>query len=470
MPPDHGRAFAGGATATTLSPIVLIAMVLAIVLILVLPRKYVIVPLFFILFLVPIGEQIVVGGVHLFVSRIVILAGLLRMLSTKMTSQGEAVLPTGLNSVDRAFVWCTLCQACAVTLSSFSGDAFVNQVGFILDYLGGYFLIRFLLQDKENIYRALKSLAFIAMIVSACMLVEHVTLQNVFGFIGGQMKPEIRDGLVRCQGPFAHELMAGAFGATSLPLFLILWRHGKAKFIASIGVIGAVLITWTSNSSTSLLAIAAAILAICFFPMRKSMRKVRWGIVAGLIALQLVMKAPVWFAIAHIDLTGGSSSYQRAALVDGFIRHFSDWWLMGTGNSGAWGWDMWDTQNQFVMVGESGGLLALIFFIAMISRGFAALGSARKSVEGESRNEWFFWLLGAALFANVVAFFGVNYFDQMKFAWFALLAMIPVTTMPLLAKAAVERLPDVVPAESPMLVAYPVASRNTSLAGSLTKR
>ena len=40
------------------------------------------------------------------------------------------------------------------------------------------------------------------------------------------------------------------------------------------------------------------------------------------------------------------------------------------------------------------------------------------------------WLLGAALLANVVAFFGVNYFDQSRMAWFALLAMVCACTAP----------------------------------------
>jgi hypothetical protein len=72
-------------------------------------------------------------------------------------------------------------------------------------------------------------------------------------------------------------------------------------------------------------------------------------------------------------------------------------------------------------------LLAFVFFIAMISRSCAKIGIARKAVEGFKR-EWFFWFLGAAMFANLVAFFGVNYFDQVKVVWFALLAMISGTT------------------------------------------
>jgi len=38
------------------------------------------------------------------------------------------------------------------------------------------------------------------------------------------------------------------------------------------------------------------------------------------------------------------------------------------------------------------------------------------------------------LFSNLVAFFGVNYFDQTKVSWFVLLAMISAATAPILAK------------------------------------
>ncbi|MGC2331978.1 MAG: hypothetical protein WA581_11030 [Candidatus Acidiferrales bacterium] len=443
MPPEHLRVFGGGASETVLDPVVAIAMIIAIILIVALPRKYVMVPLFVMLFLVPLGEQMLVAGVHLYVFRIVILFGLFRMLWTKLAA-GNTLFAGGFNSVDKAFLWCTVCQVLAVIVLFLTTEALINQLGFLLDYLGGYAILRFLLRDEQDLYRALKCFAVLALIIGVCMLWEQFTMRNVFGLIGGIASPEVRDGRIRCQGPFAHQLMAGAFGATLLPLFLILWKNAKAKAIAVIGALGATLIVWTSNSSTSLLALAAGVIAILFWPIRKKMRMVRWGIVAGLVGLQLVMKAPVWFLIAHVDLTGSSSSYQRAALVDQFIRHFWDWWLIGVKSTGSWGWYLWDAQNQYVVVGETGGLIAFILFIALISRSFARLGESRKVVAGDTGREWFLWAFGAALFSNIVAFFGVNYFDQTKFAWFSLLAMISAATAPILqAKLAPKALPDI---------------------------
>jgi hypothetical protein len=51
-------------------------------------------------------------------------------------------------------------------------------------------------------------------------------------------------------------------------------------------------------------------------------------------------------------------------------------------------------------------------------------------VQGDRKREWFFWLLGVTLFAHVVAFFGIDYYDQMKFVWYVLLAMIVATAAP----------------------------------------
>jgi hypothetical protein len=425
--PAQSHYFGGGGTETVLSPIVLVAMLIAILLILLLARKYVIIPVLLIAFLVPVGQSVYAAGVHWVVLRIVILAGLLRVGAMKFSSK-KPLLAGGFNKIDQAFLICVIAQAIATSLLYMDPQALVNQFGILIDFLGGYFLLRALIQDESDTFRTLKCMALLTVVLGLCMVREQVALQNIFGQIGlGRIVPEIREGKIRSQGVFQHSLTAGTFGATLLPLFFLLWKNAKAKVLAAAGILGCTVMTICSNSSTPLLAYVAGVLGMCLWPIRKKMKIVRWGIVIGLLGLQMVMKAPFWFVIAHIDLTGGSSGYHRAELVDQFIRHFSNWWLIGTKDAGTWAYDLWDQQNQYVGVGEGGGLLALVFFIAMISRSCAKIGVARKAVEG-LRKEWLLWFLGAALFANLVAFFGVNYFDQVKMVWFALLAMISATT------------------------------------------
>jgi hypothetical protein len=377
--PAQSHYFGGGTNATTLSPIVLIAMLIAIVLILALPRKYVIVPVLLIAFLVPIGESVYAVGVHWLVLRIIILAGLARFVAMNITAK-KSPFAGGFNCVDKAFLICSVVQAIATPLLYMDSQALVNQFGVLIDFLGGYFLLRVLIQDEADAYRTLKCLALLSVVLGASMVREQVSLQNIFGQIGlDRTVPEVREGKIRSQAVFQHSLTAGTFGATLLPLFVLLWKNGKAKLMGTAGIIGCTIMTICSNSSTPLLAYVAGALGVILWPIREKMKTVRRGIVIGLLALQLVMKAPFWFMIAHIDLTGGSSGYHRAELIDQFIMHFTNWWLIGTKDAGTWAYDLWDQQNQYVSVGEGGGLLALVFFIALISRTYAKVGVARRS-------------------------------------------------------------------------------------------
>jgi hypothetical protein len=238
-----------------------------------------------------------------------------------------------------------------------------------------------------------------------------------------------RDDRFRAQGPFGHAILAGVFGAILLPLFVLLWQSGrKNRWIAALGMVSATVITLTSNSSTPVLAYAGGVVALCLWPIRNWMRLVRWGVVLSIVALHMVMKAPVWHLVSRIDISGGSSGYHRFMLIDQCIRHFGDWWLIGVKSTYDWGWDMWDTANQYVGICDTSGLLAFILFLASIVYGFKYLGKARRRAKGR-KQQLFMWALGAALFANAVAFFGISYWDQTQVVWYALLAAISAATM-----------------------------------------
>lgn len=428
MQPENLR-FGGGASETILHPVVLVALLIAIALILFLPRRYVIVPVLTMTFLVPLGQEILVGGLHFFVFRIVVLAVAFRMLAS-MLSSPDGAFGNRLGSLDMVFLLWALFRALAgAMVFMFDKGAIVYQAGFLLDAIGGFFVIRYLICDDDDIFRSLRVLAAIAIVISGCMLWEKVHQVNVFGFLGGvRSVPEIRGGSVRSQGPFEHSLLAGTFGATLFPLFFLLSKSGRSRAIGILAMIAASTIVLTSASSTPVLAYAAALIGICAWPLRRLMRPLRWGIVAGLVGLNMVMKAPVWFLIQHIDIVGGSSGYHRAMLVNDFIVHFRDWWLMGTTENSRWGFNMWDLCNQYVAEGQLGGLATFICFVAIICMCFSRIGIARKEVEGDHAKEWYFWLLGSALFSHVVAFFGISYFDQTRVSWFSLLVMIAVAT------------------------------------------
>lgn len=420
--------FGGGAAETVLHPLVAVVMCLAIVLMFLLPRRYVVVPLLLTALLVPIGQVMVVAGVHFMVVRIMILFGLVRLLMARVSLRVSG-LGGGFNRIDEAFSLWAFFYALNFILLWMQTQALIQRLGFLLDVFGMYFLLRFLIRDDQDVHRVIKLLGVVAAIVAVGMIGEQLIQKNVFGLVGGvKSVPEIRDGRIRSQGPFQVSIMAGVFGATLLPLFAGLWRVEKLKTTAILGMISSTVIVYASSSSTPLLAYLAAILALCLWPLRNWMRVIRWGIVITLLALHMVMKAPVWALIARVDVTGSSSGDHRYMLVDNFIRNFSSWWFLGTKDYNTWGWDMWDLSNQFVAYGLTGGLISLVFFVAIISRSFGRIGTARKLVEGDRGQQWFLWCVGAAMFAHIVSYFGVSYWDQMQVAWFILLAMISAAT------------------------------------------
>jgi hypothetical protein len=409
-------------------PLVLAALLIAGILIFLLPPKKVLIPILVAVFLIPLGQQLYIAGVHFLAIRIIILLALMRII-TIPTEERSSRMAGGWTAIDTAFFSYVLIQAVAILITYRSSDAIINQSAMVLDVLGGYFVFRVLLRSRDEVNTTIKTLAFIAAVVATGMLIERHTLSNVFGLLKGVAQvPEIRDGRVRSQGSFQHALTAGAFATTCLPLFVMVWKNRSSRIIAALGLVAATVMALTTSTSTSLLSLLAGCLAVLAWPLRKKMQMIRRGLVLSLIGLAVVMKAPVWFVIAHIDLTGSSSSYQRALLVDQFIRNFWNWWLVGSGTAG-WGWDMWDVQNQYVAVGTVGGLAALVAFILVISRAFSRIGMARKSSTSIS-DEWVYWLLGAALFVDVVSFFGVNFFDQVRLLWCALVAMVVVLTVP----------------------------------------
>src|SRR5690348_14356543 len=98
MEPTNIR-FGGGAASTLLHPLVAVAMVLAVILILCLPRKWAIAPLLFGVFTIPLGQVVVLGGVHFTVVRILIIAGLVRRAVSRKSPLGSK-FGGGFNPID----------------------------------------------------------------------------------------------------------------------------------------------------------------------------------------------------------------------------------------------------------------------------------------------------------------------------------------------------------------------------------
>lgn len=86
--------------------------------------------------------------------------------------------------------------------------------------------------------------------------------------------------------------------------------------------------------------------------------------------------------------------------------------------------NMMDITNHYIAQGVSGGLLKLVFFIAIIVACFKTLGRRLSAEDEGSAAGFLVWAVGVALFAHCVSFMSVTYFDQILVVWYWLLAVI----------------------------------------------
>jgi len=426
--PEHLK-FGGGAASSAFNPVVLLIVLIVGIMMLVREHRQVIAPFLVASILIPMDQVVVIGPLHFPMLRVLLLFGMVRMARAKMSSK-TAVFSGGMTRLDKVVIWFELFTVANALLLWRDGGMFVRQAGDLFTLFGIFFLMRHLIRDNDDSEVAIRTLAYIAMAVAAIMTFEQITGRNPYGLLGGANAAFYgsvitREDRLRSVAGFGHPLLAGTFGAIVLPLFIGLWLKDRKNFKLMIAGLGAsTVIVWTSASSTPMLAYAAGIMALCMWPLRKLMRPIRWGIVMLLVSLHLVMKAPVWQLIDRMSIVGGSSGYHRYQLVDQCIRHFGDWWLFGVKDTGAWGWDMWDTANQYVSVADSTGLIPLILFVATLTYGFKYAVKSRDAWAGNKNMQLYSWALGGALFANCVGFFGISYWDQTQVVWYAFLAII----------------------------------------------
>lgn len=424
---DQSHYFGSGSE-SNIHPVVLLLLVVAVLLLSIGPRKYLLYVFIASAVLIPLSQVAVIGGLHFMVLRIVVLVGGVRLLFGGYLNRNRPPW-NGLTKIDKAFLAWLVVHAAMFTILWGEMGALVNQMGMIYTNLGIYVFLRCMIQEDAGVEQAIKAFAFVCFICGIFMLSEQFTGRNVFGYWGTNppLQVVLREGRLRSQGPFFHPLLAGAFGATSIPLFYGLWRKGKSsRLSAAAGIIGASLMAITSFSSTSVIALGAGALALAAWPLRRKMRSIRWMMATSVVGLHLVMKAPVWALIARLDITGGSSGYHRYELINQTILRFREWWLVGTTAQAEWGWDMWDSINWYVDQCTSGGLLTFFLFLAVIVYAFKAVGKMRAAAEasGNRTAELFAWAIGACVFSNAIAFIGISYFDQSIVVWLGLLAIL----------------------------------------------
>ena len=375
------------------------------------PRRWAALPLLMGVAYMTRGQVLEIGPLHFPVIRILIAVGFVRVLL-----KGERIAG-GTNHLDWLL---TLWAGCLVCSSVFhTSDAWILRSGLVWTELGSYFLFRVFIGTFDDICHLFKVICVLLVPVAVAMLLEKMTGNNCFAMFGGvQVEVSLRSGHFRAQGPFAHAILAGTVGATCLPMALCLWRGDRKRALAGMCATSGMVIA--SGSSGPFMIALTGLAALALWKRRRYLRMFRWAAGLLIIALDLVMKDPVYYLLARIDITGGSTGWHRAALIQAAIEHMHEWWLAGTDYTRHWmpsgiyaNAIHTDITNHYLMMGVYGGLPLMLLFIWVI---FAAFGIVGKALllnhNAPMERQFLIWTLGAILVAHVTNFISISYFDQ----------------------------------------------------------
>ncbi len=406
---------------TNMHPLGLAAVVVLGVAMLVLPRRWAILPMFIMACFIPSSQKISIMALDFSVLRIMVIFGWVRVW-LKGETRGFVWRP-----LDKAIILWAVVGAAVHTLQMGNTSTLIYRLGTCFDALGTYFVFRCLIRDWTDVDRLILGCAIVSIPVAAIFLIENATGRNMFSIFGGvgEFTP-IRYGRMRCQGAIGNSILAGCFWAGLLPLFAASWwKTGTGKLRAVVGVTTSLIIVVTCASSTPVLGVVAGVVGGLMFFCRRNMRLIRWGVLFTLVGLHIVMKAPVWNLVARVSAVGGSTGWFRYRLIDSAIRRFREWFLLGTRSTAHWFWGAQDLANHYIWEGVRGGFVTLALFVAVIVLGFKGVGRLWRANTADRYGLALSWAVGVSLFIHCAQFIGVSYYGgAILFVWYLPLAII----------------------------------------------
>ena len=375
-----------------------------------LPRRLALIPLLVGCCYMTVTQQVNIGPITLTVIRILVAVGFVRIIV-----KGERIAG-GICGMDKLMLAWMLWIVISSPLHPGSELPLVFNLGQAFNIGGIYFLLRVFCANQQEFRGIIKFFAWILAPIAIEMASEHFTGRNLFSIFGGHV--QIRDDKFRAVGPFAHAILAGSVGAACFPLMLTIWKENRSS--ALLGLVSCLLIVGASNSSGPLMSLLFSIIALFLWLRRDWLRYLPWFSLACFIFLSVFMDRPFYYILDSIDLTGSSTGWHRARLIESALDHLDEWWLAGTNFTRHWmptgvSWnpDHCDITNYYIQMGVWAGLPLVILFISMIWAGFRYIGIMLAESGPACEHEQFIgWCVGAALFAHTATCVSVAYFDQ----------------------------------------------------------
>ena len=399
-----------------IDPTTVLIAIFLIILTFAIPRKYFLLPFILAACFVPADQRVIVFDLDFTPLRMLVLAGFLRTVlrSERLTFKW--------NRFDNLVLLWAICGAVIYVIQWADTRALIYECGALFNVIGLYWLFRININSWYDIKFAIKVFAVCSLLLSVFVGLEWATGTNPFAILG-RVGTGVREGRYRCQASFPHSIMLGLFWATMVPLFVGFARQDKSKLLLWSAVGASIFIVAATASSTPVLTLLIVLVLLCGYKWRQCTASVGWGLLVSLIALHIVMKAPVWHLISRIGVVGGSTGWHRYNLINQAINHFGEWAFLGCRSTAHWGWGLSDLTNQYILEGVRGGFVTLALFLVMIYMALRTL--LRLALQHQQPKQRFLaWCLFVAILGHCIAFFGVSYFGQIMVLWYMTLAAV----------------------------------------------
>jgi hypothetical protein len=403
----------------TVHPVGLAALALAAALILLGPIRAIPLVLIGLAVYVPSAQRLALAGADFAFLRIGVMLALARLAA------GSRLLSFRFVAIDLLVIAGTIAKVLLMPAVTGQVGILVQQVGSAFDTLGMYLVVRATIRSIDDI-RTLAARSLVLCLPAAIIFgIEKSTGRNMLSVFGGiPFMTDIREGRLRCQGAFAHAILAGCYFVALLPLWLASWRDGaRGRWIALGGTALTAVIVVSCASSTPVAAMLFVLAAAIAYPFWMHLRAAWMLALVAALVLHFVMTHGIWHLIARIDLVGGSTGWHRFHLIDKAIAHFDEWWLVGTISTRHWGWGLQDVTNQYILEGVRGGVWAMLALMATIVLAFRACGFWLRRLPAGSHAHLVVFGVGASVFAQMAIFMAVSYFGQTTMIWYLTIAM-----------------------------------------------
>ncbi|TWT56733.1 hypothetical protein KOR42_00870 [Thalassoglobus neptunius] len=406
---------------TVVHPVGLGLLITACLGILILPRRGALASALLLPCFVSDAQRVLIFGLDFSFTRILIITLLLRVLM-----RGD-YRTFRMQRLDKLVIAWTILKILIFTIQNGSPSAFVTMSGQGVDHAGAYFAFRFAIKDWADVRSIGAAFAIAAVVVSCFFLNEWSTRRNLFSVFGGVPEfTKVRQGRLRCQGAFAHPIVAGCFWAALLPWFYgMMILDKRYRILAILGAGASCVIIVTCSSSTPVFGALTATIGIGFWYIRGVTYPAVCAFFALLAALHVSMKQPVWHLIARVSAVGGSTGYHRFNLINQAVNRFFEWAFVGTRSTAHWGLQLFDVTNQFILEGVRGGFMTMVLFTWMLVEGFRLVGRITPLYRNDPKKQKMAWCLGVCLLVHLANFFGISYFGQSTTLYFLTLATIP---------------------------------------------